>query len=136
MNKAELVERATALGIDVDGRWSNERLQQEIQQKEAEQSSNKGNPATENASPAPVVSDPDAPPPEVVGVTPGPTPTSLVKSEPPKAKEKTAKVILTADYWPEEDKRVSAGESIDLPVSKARELIITGKAKQPLPEAD
>lgn len=136
MNKAELVERATALGIDVDGRWSNERLQQEIQQKEAAQANNEASSATENATPAPVVSDPDAPPPEVVGVTPGPTPTSLVKSEPPKANEKKAKVVLKVDYWPEEDKRIKAGETIELPVSKAREMILAQKAEQPLPEAE
>jgi hypothetical protein len=136
MNKAELVERATALGIDVDGRWSNERLQQEIQQKEAAQANNEAGSATENATPAPVVSDPDAPPPEVVGVTPGPTPTSLVKSEPPKANEKKAKVVLKVDYWPEEDKRIKAGETIELPVSKAREMILAQKAEQPLPEAE
>lgn len=84
---------------------------------------------------APVIND-DAAPPKVEGLTPGDTPSPVLKTEEPKSKEKTRKVRLKFDYWPEEGVRKAAGEVIPLPLSKAKELISQGKAEIPLEEED
>ena len=49
------------------------------------------------------------------------------KAEP---KEQTTPVLLLRAYWPEEDGRVEAGKTIDVPVSVARELIKAGIAER------
>ena len=43
-------------------------------------------------------------------------------------KEKTTPVKLLYDTWMEADVRTPAGEIVDLPISKAKELIQQGKA--------
>ncbi|WP_216330654.1 hypothetical protein [Rhizobium sp. X9] len=80
---------------------------------------------------APVI-DNDAAPPKVEGVTPGDTPSPVLKTEEPKSKEKTTKVRLKFDYWPEEGVREPAGKVVALPLSKAKELVSQGKAERPL----
>ncbi len=85
---------------------------------------------------APIVPD-NAAPPEVEGITPGPSPNSIVADpKPKKAKEKTIEVRLKFDYWPEEGDRKAAGEVVEIPVSKAKQLISQGKAEIPLDEDD
>lgn len=108
MNKAELMQRAQDLGIDVDGRWNVETLQAEIAKAEEARAS-----SGDGSSDAVVAGS------------------NLGLGEAKTESETT--VILTADYWSEEDKRVKAGKKISLPVSKARALILVGKASQPLP---
>lgn len=80
---------------------------------------------------APVVDDKAAPP-KVEGVTPGDTPSPILKTEEPKSKEKTKSIRLKFDYWPEEGEREPSGSVISVPVSKAKELISQGKAEIPL----
>jgi len=85
---------------------------------------------------APILPD-DAAPPEVEGITPGPSPTSIIADpKPKKVKEKMVEVRLKFDYWPEEGERKSAGEVVEVPVSKAKQLIGQGKAEIPLGEDD
>jgi hypothetical protein len=157
MTKAQLTKKAEDLGIEVDGRWNEDRIQQEIDKKEA---------ASKAANQAPVAPTPaqpdiprapnqptgtdstnglplarfapadDAPPPEVVGITPGETPQPIQATVEPKSNEKSVKVVLDADYWPEEGDRRLAGSALDVPSSKAKELIATGKAHLPFPEDD
>lgn len=153
MNKEQLTAKAESLGIEVDGRWSNERIQQEIDKKEA---------ANKEAAQAPVTPPPvqpdiprapnqptgtdstnglplarfapadDAPPPQIVGITPGETPQPIPATVEPKNNEKTVKVILDAAYWPEEGDRREAGTRLDVPLSKARELVEAKKAHLPM----
>lgn len=79
---------------------------------------------------APIVPE-GAAPPKVEGIGPGETPSPILATEEPKAKEKNRKVRLKFDFWPEEGVRKSAGEVISLPSSKAKELIDQGKAEIP-----
>jgi len=80
----------------------------------------------------------NAAPPEVEGITPGPSPTSIIADPKPKAKakEKTIEVRLKFDYWPEEGDRKAAGEVVEVPMSNAKQLISQGKAEIPLGEDD
>jgi hypothetical protein len=52
----------------------------------------------------------------------------------PMAKEPTAEattpIKMLYAFWPQEDVRVDAGAIIDLPISKAKELIAAGKAER------
>ncbi|EUB95886.1 hypothetical protein PMI07_002374 [Rhizobium sp. CF080] len=88
---------------------------------------------------APIVPD-NAAPPEVDGITPGPSPSPIIADPKPKAKEKakekTVEVRLKFDYWPEEGDRKAAGEVVEVPMSKAKQLISQGKAEIPLGEDD
>lgn len=160
MNKEQLTKKAESLGIDVDGRWSNERIQQEIDQKEADNQAKAGATAPAAAPEAPQPSAPlspnqptgtdstnglpfprftpadDTPPPKIVGQTPGETPRPIPETVKPNPKEKTITVVLKADYWPEEGDRKKAGESLDIPATKAKELIRDGKASLPVPGDD
>lgn len=43
--------------------------------------------------------------------------------------EQTVKVRLLADYWPQEDIRVTSGEVLDLPINDAMKLLSDGKAE-------
>lgn len=153
MNKEQLTKKAESLGIDVDGRWNNERIQQEIDKKEAAAAR-----VSDPATPSPTGTDradyvspptgditaentpkqpdnPDAPP-QVIGQTPGETPRPILASAEPVKGEKKIKVVLDADYWPEEGERRKAGEGLAIPASKAKELIQAGKAHLPMPEDD
>lgn len=157
MTKAQLTKKAEELGIEVDGRWNEDRIQQEIDKKEA------ANKAASQAPVAPTPSKPDIPrapnqptgtdstnglplarfapaddaaPPEIVGITPGETPQPIPATVEPKNNEKTVKVVLDAAYWPEEGDRREAGTSLEVPSTKAKELISAGKAHLPFPEDD
>lgn len=155
MNKEQLTKKAESLGIDVDGRWSNERIQQEIDQKEADNRANAGAaPVAPTAPQPPAPLSPnqptgtdsanglpfprfapadDAPPPKIIGQTPGETPRPIPETVKPNPKEKAITVVLNADYWPEEGDRKKAGESVAVPATKAKELIRDGKASLPMP---
>lgn len=149
MNKEQLTKKAESLGIDVDGRWSNERIQEAIDAKEAEGTAatgtnaptgtGAGNEATPpsgdivNEKTPKQPNNPDAPP-QVIGQTPGETPRPLFAAPEPAKGEKKIKVVLDSDYWPEEGERRKAGEALSIPASKAKELIQTGKAHIPMPE--
>lgn len=52
-----------------------------------------------------------------------------------KSNPKLAPVLLHRAYWPEEGKRVEAGEVIELPTADAKALIAAGKAERadPMP---
>lgn len=106
---SDLAKQAEELGITVDGRWTDGRLQQEIDKALAA-------------------------PPEVVGTTPGPSPTSITKAEKPTAKkgEKQIDIKLKVDYWPAEDQRQEAGSVVRVPMAKAKELVAQGKAEPAL----
>lgn len=160
MNKTQLTKKAEALGIDVDGRWNEERIQQEISNKEAWRASQAGITVTTGLPVAPQAAAPvsptqptgtdstnglplarftpvsDTPPPEVVGITPGETPRPILATVEPDKREKTITVVLKADYWPEEGERVLAGTSLDVPATKAKELMRTDKAYIPAPGDD
>ena len=45
-------------------------------------------------------------------------------------KEQMTPILLIRAYWPEEDMRVEAGATVDVPVSVARELIKNGIAQR------
>lgn len=49
--------------------------------------------------------------------------------------KKLAPVKLIRDYWPEEDKRIEAGATLDMPVADAKRLIAAGVAERadPMP---
>jgi hypothetical protein len=157
MTKAQLIKKAEALGIDVDGRWNEERIQQEISNKEASNAAQgnltvtTGLPTTPQA-PAPLSPNQptgtdstnglplarftpvsDTAPPKVVGITPGETPRPILATVEPDNSEKTIKVVLKADYWPEQGERVLAGTALDIPATKAKELMRTDKAYIPAP---
>lgn len=155
MSNTKLVKRAESLGITVDGRWSDDRIKQEIDQKEAEAKLQSISGGQNAANTAPIPQAPnqptgtdstnglpmarfapldDAPPPEIEGITPGETPRPIPATVEPDNSERTVKVILDADYWPAEGDRVKAGEALDIPLSKAKELVSAGKAHRPLTE--
>jgi hypothetical protein len=156
MTKEQLTKKAESLGIDVDGRWNNERIQQEIDKKEAWNAAQAAPaPLATPQAPAPVSpTQPtgtdsgnglplsrftpvdDAPPPEIVGITPGETPRPIPATIEPDNSEKTIRVVLKADYWPEEGERQLAGTALDIPASKAKELMRTDKAYIPAPDED
>lgn len=46
------------------------------------------------------------------------------------AKEQTTPVRLKADYWPQEDQRLEAGNIVDVTISEAMKLIEHGKAER------
>jgi hypothetical protein len=153
MTKEQLTKKAETLGIDVDGRWNNERIQQEIDKKEAWSAAQTSNAAlADNQAPVPVSpTQPtgtdsgnglplsrftpvdDAPPPEIVGITPGETPRPIPKTVEP---DNSEKVVLKADYWPEEGERQLAGTALEIPATKAKELMRTDKAYIPAPDED
>lgn len=83
---------------------------------------------------------PDAPP-QVIGQTPGETPSPIFPDpEPAKKGERQVKVVLDTDYWPDEndrklngdtfkdDDRARSGSAIKVSATKAKELIAKGKA--------
>lgn len=77
----------------------------------------------------------NAAPPPVAGITPGETPSVILVDAPaPTKKEKEVDVVLKVAYWPEEDVRKEPGETITVPISKAKVLIAQGKAEVPLSE--
>lgn len=148
MTKEQLTKKAEALGIEVDSRWGAERIQQEIDKKEAADAAASaaariantgpnGPTGTDNvAAPQPTIKfapDLTSEPPKIVDQTPGETPRPITETVEPKAKEKKVKVVLNAAYWPEEGTRVEAGDSIEIPASKAKELVTAGKAQYPHP---
>lgn len=111
----DLKKQAEELGIIVDKRWSQARLQQEIDNALAAPSGNApavgaaGGQEIKPVFAAPVVDKPA----EDIGMD---------------KKEKTTPVKLLYDTWMEADVRTPAGEIVDLPISKAKELIQQGKA--------
>lgn len=129
-----LKDQAEALGIHVPGNWGDKRIQEEID-KVQKPELDPGQASTTQA--APIVSE-NAPPPAVSGITPGPSPSPIIDDPKPKekAKEKTIEVRLKFDYWPDEGERKSAGEVVEVPMSKAKQLIGQGKAEIPLDEDD
>lgn len=135
---SDLVQQAEELGIKVDGRWSDERLQQEIDKKLAEPAKKPGNAPTgteaadddEDDTVGMVPPSSPPPPPEAVTTTPGPTPAPVIQPVPnTKPKEKQIDILLKADYWPVENDRREAGSLVKVPMSKAKELIAQGKAE-------
>lgn len=106
---SELVKQAEELGINIDPKWDEARLQMEVDKALAA-------------------------PPEVIGTTPGPSPTSITKPAPAKAKkgERMIDVKLKVDYWPMEDQRKEAGSIVSVPLQKAKELVAQGKAEPAL----
>lgn len=104
---SDLENQARELGIKIDARWGDERLQQEIDKVLAS-------------------------PPKVEGVTPGPSPVSIPETVKPKGGEKQIDIKLKVDYWPVEDQRKEAGSVVKVPLSKAKELVAQGKAEPAL----
>lgn len=45
-------------------------------------------------------------------------------------KQQTTPITLTAAYWPREDERVEAGETIEVTIETALKLIEEGKARR------
>lgn len=123
---ADLENQARALGIKIDARWGDERLQQEID-KHLKQT-----PQGVAAPEIPMA--PDAAPPKVVDVTPGPSPVSIPETVKPASGGKMIDVTLKVDYWPTENDRKVAGETVSVPLKKARELVAQGKAERAMPE--
>ncbi|PWE57136.1 hypothetical protein DEM27_05710 [Metarhizobium album] len=121
---SDLENRARELGIKIDARWGDERLQQEIDKHLKE------TPQGVVAPEIPMAAD--AAPPKVVDVTPGPSPVSVPETVKPKGGEKQIDIKLKVDYWPVEDQRKEAGSVVKIPLSKAKELIAQGKAEPAL----
>ncbi|MBX5206693.1 hypothetical protein [Rhizobium sp. NZLR11] len=109
----DLEKQAAELGIKVDKRWSDERLQQEIDKTLAAPAAGQENPQEMKpaypVNPAQPVNEPA----HDIGMD---------------KKEKTTPVKLLYDTWLEADVRTPAGEVVDLPLSKAKEMISQGKA--------
>jgi hypothetical protein len=104
-----LRKQAEALGIDVDRRWSDETLQEKINEAKS-----KANPAEQpKAEPAKAEAKP-----AVLGGA------------------KKTPVRLLHDTWFEADVRTPAGKVVDVDVETAKKLIADGKAVRadPLPE--
>ncbi len=120
---ADLENQARALGIKIDARWGDERLQQEIDKRLGSQA------AVSEEIPMAA----DAAPPKVVDVTPGPSPVSIPETVKTTG-GKTIDVTLKVDYWPTENERKLAGETVAVPLKKARELVAQGKAERAMPE--
>jgi len=108
-----LVAKALELLIEVDEDWDDNRLRAEIQQ------------AREGRADL-----------QVKGAVPPAEMGDVNYDKATKAdKEPEIPVTLEADYWAEEDKRTPAGTELNLPKSKATQLINEGKARRndPLP---
>ncbi|MDG3577128.1 hypothetical protein P7F60_12065 [Rhizobium sp. YJ-22] len=118
---SDLENQARELGIKIDARWGDERLQQEIDKRLQSQS------AVSEEIPMAA----DAAPPKVVDVTPGPSPVSIPETVKTTG-GKTIDVKLKADYWPTENERKYAGDTVAVPLKKARELVAQGKAEPAL----
>jgi hypothetical protein len=112
-----LKKQAEALGIDVDRRWSDETLQEKI------------NEAKSKANPAPLADQSPAP------ADPAPMPGGPKPQAKPTGAKKTP-VRLLHDTWFEADVRTPAGKVVDVDVETAKKLIADGKAVRadPLPE--
>lgn len=108
----DLKKQAEELGITVDKRWSEARLQQEIDKALAAPAV--GAAGGEEIIP-PIAAKPVEKPAEDIGID---------------KKEKTTPVRIFYDTWMEEDVRTPAGSVVDLPISKAKELIAQGKAER------
>jgi hypothetical protein len=124
----DLKKQAEELGITVDKRWSEARLQQEIDKALAAPTPGAADAGLQNApATAPAVGaaggeqiiPPSAPP---------STADKPVKSIGMDKKEKTTPVKILYDTWMEAYVRTPAGSVVDLPISKAKELIEQGKA--------
>lgn len=111
----DLKKQAEELGITVDKRWSEARLQQEIDKALAAPAA--GNAVVGAAGGEQIIppTSPNVPdkPAEDIGID---------------KKEKTTPVKILYDTWMEADVRTPAGSVVDLPISKAKELIEQGKA--------
>jgi hypothetical protein len=106
-----LLAQAKELGIEVDGRWSDKRLKEEIEKKQAEGS---GQQQPRDQQPPPVQITAAAPKAPVPGMTP---------------------IRLLYDAWLKEDERTPAGTVLDVPVALAKKLLGEKKAERadPLP---
>lgn len=139
MKRNELLKKAEALGIHVDGRWSDERIESEIEKKET--ADKKADDADADAPE--VVSQPHAPDttPQVAlrPVNMGPQPTTIPGEsrnvQPPPAKGGSTPIRLMYDTWFKEDERTRAGSVVKVDVETAKRLIREGKAERadPLP---
>lgn len=109
--KAESKKQAEELGITIDKGWSEAQLQEQIDLALAAPAHNP--PGGEQIIP------PIAPPSEAH------KPADDIGMD---KKEKTTPVKLLYDTWLEADVRTPAGEVVELPLSKAKELIAAGKA--------
>jgi hypothetical protein len=112
---SDLKKDAEDLVIKVPGNWGDKRIQEEIDKvlSASANGENAGNGEHLNTSFAPTP-DRNAPVPEI-GMN---------------KREKTVPVKLLYDAWLEADVRTPAGEVVDLPMSKAKELLAAGKAER------
>lgn len=139
---SDLKKQAEELGLKVDGRWSDDRLQEEIDKVLAggAQGDDSASQSDEGQDTAVIEAERDAALEEVErlkaqlaaqapAAPPDPAPV-VVKNKTP-----MMPVTLLYDYWFEDDVRTPAGETVDVPVSDARALIAAGKAVRadPLP---
>ncbi|MEK1908175.1 MAG: hypothetical protein AAAB13_20575 [Pseudomonas sp.] len=115
--KADTKKQAEELGIAIDKNWTEAELQQQIDNVLAAPNQIQ-DPATGAAGGEEII-PPSAPP---------STANKPVKSIGIDKKEKTTPVRILYDTWMEADVRTPAGEVVDLPISKAKELIEQGKA--------
>lgn len=138
MKRDDLLKKAEKLGVHVDGRWSDERIQSEIDKKQSEQPTD----AEHNDAPE-IVSQPSAPDvtPQVAlrPVNMGPQPTTVPgesrNEQPPPSKGGNTPIRLMYDTWFKEDERTRAGAVVKVDVETAKRLIREGKAERadPLP---
>jgi hypothetical protein len=112
-----LKKQAEALGIDVDRRWSDETLQEKINEAKS-----KANPMEQPKA----VMEPPAEMLAQANKAPGNNPVGAKKTP----------VRLLHDTWFEADVRTPAGKVVDVDVETAKKLIADGKAVRadPLPE--
>lgn len=132
MSNPALKAQAEALGINVPGNWGDKRIQEEIETVQGSGRTDPGQASTTQQAPE----NPNAPPPEVVGITKGDTPSPILADLEPKKKEREVEVLLKAAYWSADDVRHEIGEKVTLGMSKAKQLISQGKAEIPLSEDD
>jgi hypothetical protein len=112
-SRAELNSRAEALGVKTDGRWSDERLRQEITNAEHAKGLYKRPVEAEKG-------DDGVPPPKDHGW-------AMTRST-------HVRVKLKNGYWPEDGgPKVPAGETVELPAGEARRLVGERKAELEFP---
>ena len=138
VTKAELVKQAETLGIEVDGRWGKDRLQEEVDAVLTGEPQAGGEPHPDEAEEPETYAQPHLEPQEgrenatvADKRIEEPVSTDLTK----KTEQRPTPVELLKDYWGEDGKRHKKGATIYLATKTAKTLIQSGKAERndPLP---
>jgi hypothetical protein len=143
MKRDELLKKASDLGIDVDGRWSDQRLQSEIDKKQAENDTGNKRGQDDKADEPKVIHEPTRPDttpqvamePKNMGPQPVTVPGETRNEQPPQPKGGDVPIRLKYDTWFKEDQRTKAGAIVKTDLETAKRLIADGKAERadPLP---